>query len=29
MEHLWVDNFGSRYGNALDSALQGDYLTNN
>ena len=29
MEHLWVDYFGSGYGHALDSAPQGDYLTDN
>ena len=27
MEHLWVDYFGSGYEHALDSAPQGDYLT--
>ena len=29
MGNLWVAYFGSGYWRALDSALQGDYLTNN
>ena len=29
MEHLWVVYFYSGHGHALDSATQGDYLTDN
>ena len=29
MEHLWAAYFDSGYGHALDSAPQGDYLTDN
>ena len=29
MEHLWVAYFCSEHGHALDSAPQGDYLTDN
>ena len=29
MEHLWVAYFDQRQGHALDSAPQGDYLTDN